>query len=125
MRILRTIASAALAMLLVAALAGAAGAKASPSTCSKIMLTEADLGGLGGKDFVASNFSDAAAAFKAGAKSAPPKVKKAMLTMASYYKKIGKADNANDAVSSLSANATEKYTKASVAWGTYIAQNCS
>jgi hypothetical protein len=126
MRMLRTTGCAALLAASFAGLGGVAGAAAKPSTsaCDKIQLTEADLSGLGGKDFDASSFSDAASAFKQGAKAAPPKVKRAMLTMASYYKKIGNADSVGDALTSISAKDTEKYTKASVAWGTYIATNC-
>lgn len=125
MRIVRAVLSAALAATLAIALCGSASAKASRAACSKIMLTEADMGGLGGKKFVAGNFAKAAKEFKAGAKSAPPKVERAMLTMASYYKKIAGADSANEAVSSLVSGDTEKYAKASVVWGTYIATNCS
>jgi hypothetical protein len=124
MRILRVVLSAAVATMFIGALAGGAGA-ASSSTCDKVAITEGDLGGLGGKKFVAGNFSKSAAAFKAGAKAAPPKIKKAMLTMAGYYKKIASADSANEALSSLKASDTEKYAKASVVWGTYIATNCS
>ena len=125
MRILRAVLAAALAGAVAVAVAGGASAGAASATCSKIMVTDADLGGLGGKKFVASEFSTAAEAFKTGARSAPPKVKRAMLTMANYYKKISKADSANDAVSSLRARDTEKYTKASLVWDTYIATNCS
>ena len=112
----------------VVALAPAAHAdapRASDAVCDKIMLEEADLGGLGGKKFVAAEFTDAGKAFKAGAKAAPAKVKKAMTTMAGYYRKLGEADSANEAVSSITAGDTTKFGKASVVWGTYVATECS
>jgi hypothetical protein len=124
-------------VLLVIALSGscvialAAGAhanvrRASAATCDKITLTEADMGGLGGKRFDAEQFEDTARAFAAGAKAdVPKKVKKAMKTMARYYDKLGEADSANEAIASITAQDTTKYAKASVTWGMFIATECS
>jgi hypothetical protein len=125
MKTLRVIATAALAVGMVVTLAGGVSAAAASAVCDKISLEEADLGGLGGKKFVAASFAKAAKAFKTGSKAAPAKIKRAMLTMSAYYKQIAGADSATDAIGSLSPNATEKFSKASVVWGTYIATNCS
>ena len=100
-------------------------AAASAEVCEKISLTEADLGQLGGKKFHASTFQKAAKAFKSGANAAPAKVKTAMKSMSSYYKKLGAADSANEAIASVSANDAEKFAKASVVWGLFIAKNCA
>jgi Tfp pilus assembly protein PilF len=113
------------ATMLVALTDGAASAAASAEVCDKISLTEADLGQLGGKKFHASNFQKAAKAFKSGASAAPAKVKTAMKSMSGYYQKIGEADSANEAIASLSPTDTEKFGKASVVWGTFIAKNCA
>jgi hypothetical protein len=93
--------------------------------CEKVSLTEADLGQLGGKKFHAANFQKAAKAFRSGANAAPAKVKTAMKTMSGYYNKLGDADSANDAIASLSPSDTEKFGKASVVWGTFVAKNCA
>jgi hypothetical protein len=113
----------------VSALAGAAPAsvrRASDAACDKVTISEANMGGLGGKSFDAEEFTDTARAFRAGAKAdVPKKVKKAMKTMADYYETIGDADSANEAIASISAKDTGRYAKASVTWGMFIATECS
>ncbi len=126
MRAFRFLLAAAMAGSMLVALTGApSSAAASAEVCEKVSLTEADLGQLGGKKFHASTFQKAAKEFKSGANAAPAKVKTAMKSMASYYKKLGSADSATEAIASLSANDTEKFAKASVVWGLFVAKNCA
>ena len=126
MRTFRLVLAAGMAATMLVALTGsAASAAASAAVCDKIALTEADLGQLGGKKFHAEDFQKAAKAFKAGARAAPAKVKTAMKSMSGYYDKLGDADSANEAIASLSPTDTEKFGKASVVWGTFIAKNCA
>ncbi len=125
MRMFRVLVTIAMAATVSVVMAADAGAKASAAVCDKISLTEADLGQLGGKKFNARSFEKAANAFKSGATAAPGAVKRAMRTMASYYQKLAGANSANDAVTSLSPKDTEKYAKASIVWGTFIATNCA
>ena len=125
MRIFRVSASVGIVAIMLVALAVDASAKASAAVCDKVMLTEADMGQLGGKKFHASSFQKAAKAFTAGANAAPGKVKSAMKTMARYYQKIGSADSQTDAITSLTPTESERFAKASVTWGLFVAKNCA
>jgi hypothetical protein len=94
--------------------------------CDQISLEEPDLSQLGTPSkFNKGDWKAAAKAFKDGAKGAPSNVAAAMTTMSSYYAKIAKAGSANAALQSITAKDTTKSTKASLVWGTYVAENCS
>jgi hypothetical protein len=104
--------------------AGVASA-ANDTLCAQLTIEQPDLSGLGTPSkFNKSQFKAAAKAFKNGAKGAPTKVKTAMRTMAAYFDKIGKAANANAALSSITPKDSDKFFKATAVFDKYFALNC-
>jgi hypothetical protein len=108
------------------AVAAGIASAADDALCSQLTIQQPDLSGLGTPSkFNKSEFKAAAKAFKSGAKGAPAKVKTAMLTMAAYFDKIGKARNANAALSSITPKDSDKFFKATAVFDKYFALNCA
>lgn len=127
MRSLLVMSVTAASVLLVAPGAGASVPRAAAEVCEQVNAAydaQPALSQLGGTDFDASSFKAAAAAFKSGAAVVPPDIKKAMTTMSKYYAKIGKARNASDALMKISARDTSKFTKAGIAFETFLSSEC-
>ena len=106
---------------------GAGVASAADDTlCAQLTIEQPDLSGLGTPSkFDKSEFTSAAKAFKNGARGAPAKVKAAMLTMSAHYGKIGKAGNANAALTSITPKDSNKFFKATAVFDKYFALNCA
>lgn len=130
MRMFRVFVASAIAaagMIVLAPAVGAGVVSAADDTlCTQLTIQQPDLSGLGTPSkFNKSEFKAAAKAFKNGAKGAPAKVKTAMLTMSAYFDKIGKARNANAALSSITPKESDKFFKATAVYDKYFALNCA